>query len=202
MTLQGDVMHSGGSMTGGSVSSKSVNLFSRERELKELTEALSAGQDELERLLREMQRGQAKKDALKAGSAEALEALHQQEIAVARETERTRNAEDEAQMHDMRLSETEAAREQLMESMMQMEEQLSMAEDHSEKTEETRDEMEKQAEAYALEAAEARKQLEERAEETVRLTLEVNNLRHEMETLRRDRERLAQEREKVIRDPR
>ena len=100
----------------------------------------------------------------------------------------------------MRVGETEAAREQLMESMMQIGEQLSMADDHSEKTEETREEMEKQAEAYAREAAEARKQLEERAEETMRLTLEVNNLRHEMETLRRDRERLAQEKERVIRE--
>ena len=63
VTLKGDVMHSGGSMTGGSVSSKALNLFSRERELKELTEALSAGQEELERLLREMQQGQADKDA-------------------------------------------------------------------------------------------------------------------------------------------
>ena len=200
VTLQGDVMHSGGSMTGGSVSSKSINLFSRERELKELTEALSAGQDELERLLREMQKGQTEKDALKTRSADALEALHQQEIAVARETERTRNAEDEARMHALRLSETEAAREQLMESMMQMEEQLSMADDHSVKTEETREEMEKQAEAYSREAAEARKKLEESTEETLRLTLEVNNLRHELETLRRDRERLTQEHDKVIRD--
>ena len=200
VTLQGDVMHSGGSMTGGSVSSKALNLFSRERELKELTEALTAGQDELERLLRDMHQGQADKDALKSRSAEALEMLHQQEIAVARETERTRNAEDELRMHSLRLSETEAAREQLMESMMQVEEQLSLADDHTEKTEATREEMEKQAEAYSAEAAEARKQLEEHSEETMRLTLEVNHLRYELETLQRDRERLAAEKEKIIRD--
>ena len=200
VTLQGDVMHSGGSMTGGSVSSKALNLFSRERELKELTEALVSGQDELERLLKEMQQGQADKDALKSRSAEALEALHQQEIAVARETERTRNAEDEKQMHSLRLSETEAAREQLMESMMQVGEQLSLADDHTEKTEATREEMEKKAEAYAREAAEARKQLEEQTEDAMRLTLEVNHLRYELETLQRDRERLAAEKEKLVRD--
>ncbi len=200
VTLKGDVMHSGGSMTGGSVSSKALNLFSRERELKELTEALSAGQEELERLLREMQQGQADKDAMKSRSAEALEALHQQEIAMARETERTRNAEDELQMHSLRLSETEAAREQLMESMMQMEEQLSLADDHTEKTEANREEMEKQAETYSREAAEARKLLEERTENTMRLTLEVNHLRYELETLKRDRERLAEEKERIARD--
>ena len=200
VTLQGDVMHSGGSMTGGSVSSRAINLFSRERELKELTDALSAGQDELERLLKEMQDGQAEKDALKTRSADALEALHQQEIAVARETEHTRNAEDELRIHMMRLHETEAAREQLMESMIQVKEQLSLADDHSEKTEATRDEMEKQAEQLAAEAAEARRKLEERAAETMRLTLAAADLRHELETLRRDRERLIQEKEKTAKE--
>ena len=200
VTLQGDVMHSGGSMTGGSISSRTVNLFSRERELKELTEMLSAGQDELERLLRKMQDGQNNKDALKARSSDALEALHQQEIAVARENERVGNAEDELRMHQLRLSETEAAREQLMESMMQVEEQLSLADDHTEKTEETREEMEKQAEALSREAAEARKRAETCGEETLRLTLEVNNLRHELDTLRRDRDRLAEEKNRLLRD--
>jgi len=200
VTLQGDVMHSGGSMTGGSVSSRSVNLFSRERELKELTEALGKGQDELERLLKQMRDGQAEKDSLKTRSAEALEALHQQEIAVARETERVQNAENDRQMHSMRLSETEAAREQLMESMMQIREQLSMANDHTEKTEETREEMERQTLTLQQAAAEARKTAEERAEETLRLTLAVNDLQHELENLQRDKARLEQEKERTLRE--
>ena len=200
VTLQGDVMHSGGSMTGGSVSSRSVNLFSRERELKELTEALRAGQEELERLLKRMRDGQAEKDRLKERSAGALEELHQQEIAVARETERLQNAEEDRRMHMLRRSETEAAREQLMESMMQIREQLSIAADHTEKTEETREEMEKKGAELQQAAAEARKAAEERAEETLRLTLAVNDLRHELEMLQRDRDRLKQEQERTARE--
>ena len=200
VTLQGDVMHSGGSMTGGSVSSRSINLFSRERELKELTAALSAGQDELERLLKAMQEGQAEKNRLKEDSAKALEELHQQEIAVARETERLQSAGEEQRTHLMRVSETEAAREQLMESMMQIREQLSMADDRTEKTEETRGEMEKEAAQLQQAAAEARQAAEERAAETVRLTLEVNDLQHELEILQRDKERLEQERERMNRE--
>ena len=142
VTLKGDVMHSGGSMTGGSVSSRSVNLFTRERELKELTKKLEDGQQELENLLKQMQDGQKRKDELKESSADALERLHQQEIAVARETERVQNAEDEQRTHAMRLSESEAAREQLMESMMQIREQLSMATDSTEQTDKDREEME------------------------------------------------------------
>ncbi len=196
VTLQGDVMHSGGSMTGGSVS-RSVNLFSRERQLKELTAALSAGQDELERLLKCMQDGQAAKDSLKARSAEALEELHQQEISVARETERLQNAEEEKRMHMLRVTETEAAREQLMESMMQIREQLSMADDQTEKSEETREEMEKEAAALQKAAAEARQDAEDKAAETLRLTLAVNDLQHELEILLRDKARLEEERKRI-----
>ena len=197
VTLKGDVMHSGGSMTGGSVSSNNVNLFTRERELKELTGKLSAGQDELEALLKQMQDGQKRKDELKSRSADALEELHQQEIAVARETERVQNAEAEASTHAMRLHESEAAREQLMESMMQIREQLSMAADSTEQTDKTRDEMEAQAAQLQQALTEARKKTEERAEETLRLTLETNDLRHELETLQRDRARYEQDRKRM-----
>ena len=197
VTLKGDVMHSGGSMTGGSVSSRSVNLFTRERELKELTEKLTVGQQELENLLRQMQDGQKRKDALKESSADALEQLHQQEIAVARETERVQNAEDEQRIHGMRLSESEAAREQLMESIMQIREQLSMATDSTEQTDKDREEMEQRTAGLQQALTEARRKAEQQSEETVRLTLEVNDLRHELETLQRDRARYEQDRKRM-----
>ena len=200
VTLKGDVMHSGGSMTGGSVSSRNVNLFTRERELKELTEKLSRGQDELERLLKQMQDGQQRKDELKQRSAGALEELHQQEIAVARETERVQNAETDAAAHSMRLHESEAAREQLMESMMQIKEQLSMAADSTEQTDKTREEMEARAAELQQALTEARKKTGEKAEETLRLTLEVNDLKHELETLQRDRARYEQDRKRMAAD--
>ncbi len=199
VTLQGDVIHSGGSMTGGSVS-RSVNLFSRERQLKELTEALDKGQTELERLLKCMQDGQREKDSLKEKSAGALEQLHQQEIAVARESERLQNAEEEQRTHALRVSETEAAREQLMESMNQIGEQLSMADDRTEKSEANREEMEKEAGILQQAAAKARQAAEDRSAETLRLTLAVSDLRHELENLHRDRDRLEQEKARILRD--
>jgi len=200
VTLQGDVMHSGGSMTGGSVSSRNVNLFSRERELKELTEKLTAGQEELEKLLKGMQEEQRNKDRLKGRVAEELEALHQQEIAVARETERVQNATAERDSFGARLAETEAAREQLMESMNQIEEQLSMVSGNTEKDQASREEMEKEIAGLQQILTEARQRTEEKAEETVRLTLTVSDLRHEAETLQRDRVRFEQERERMVRE--
>ena len=200
VTLQGDVMHSGGSMTGGSTSSRSVNLFSRERELKELTEKLGTGQKELEGLLGAMQEGQRNKDALKRESAGALEALHQQEIAVARETEHVQNAESERDGHAMRLSETEAAREQLMEAMNQIEEQLSMVSGDTSRQTRSKEEMEQETARLQEMLAQARKEAGEAAARTVALTLEVSGLKHEAESLQRDRDRFRQERERMERE--
>ena len=197
VTLQGDVMHSGGSMTGGSVSSRSVNLFSRERELKELTEKLASGREELEKLLRAMRDGQQAKDALKQASADALEDMHQQEIAVARETEHVQNAEADRNSHAMRLSESEAAREQLMESMNQIDEQLSMVTGDTSREERSREEMEQETTRLQGLLAEARKKAEEASARTVELTLEVNDLRHEAESMQRDRDRFRQEKERT-----
>ncbi len=197
VTLSGDVMHSGGSMTGGSVSSRSVNFFSRERELKELTEKLSAGQEELEGFLRAMQAGQQEKDRQKQESANALEALHQQEIAVAREKERVQNAQVDQNAHTMRLSESEAAREQLMESMNQIEEQLSMVSGDTSREQRSRQEMEEETVRLQAKLAESRLAAEDAERRTVELTLEVNDLHHEEETLRRDRERFRQEQERM-----
>ena len=193
VTLQGDVMHSGGSMTGGSVSSRNVNLFSRERELKELTEKLTGGQAELEKLLHSMQEGQKKKDVLKQENAEALEALHQQEIAVARETEHVQNAEADRNGFAMRLSETEAAREQLMESMNQIEEQLSMVTGDTSREQQSREEMEKETARLQEQLAEARKRAEAASGTVVSLTLELSDLRHEAESLQRDQDRFRRE---------
>ena len=200
VTLQGDVMHSGGSMTGGSTSSRSVNLFSRERELKELTEKLKTGQTELESLLKAMQAGQREKDELKKASADALEALHQQEIAVARENEHVQNAETERDGHAMRLSESEAAREQLMEAMNQIEEQLSMVSGDTTREEQSREEMDRETARLQESLAEIRRQAEEASGHVVELTLEVNDLRHEAESLQRDRERFRQEQERAARE--
>ena len=108
---------------------------------------------------------------------------------MARETERLQNARDEAETHAMRLRESEAAREQLMESMIQIRDQLSMANDSTEKTDRTREEMEARAAELQKILTEARNITAERAEETLRLTLEVNDLKHELDTLQRDRDR-------------
>ena len=124
VTLEGDVMHSGGSMTGGSSASKGVGLLGRERELKELTERLRTGKSRLDDFRQRLAEGQAEKNALKQACAEALGALHQQEIAVARETARLESARGDWQAHHDRVEQTAQAQVQLKESMEQIDLQL------------------------------------------------------------------------------
>ena len=84
--------------------------------------------------------------------------------------------------------------------MEQIREQLSLATDSTEQTDRTREEMEKKTGELQQRLTEARRTAEQKAEETLRITLEVNDLRHELETLQRDRTRYEQDRQRMIRD--
>ncbi|WLD95123.1 chromosome segregation protein SMC [Alkalihalobacillus sp. AL-G] len=62
VTLQGDVVNPGGSMTGGSVKQKNTSLLSRQRELESLTEKLIEMEEQTNRLEKEVREG---KESLK-----------------------------------------------------------------------------------------------------------------------------------------
>ena len=78
VTLEGDVMHSGGSMTGGSAASRMTSLLSRDREIKEHRESIRALTDRIGRIEQEIEsernRKTADSEALN-GQTKALEAL-------------------------------------------------------------------------------------------------------------------------------
>ena len=124
VTLQGDVMHSGGSMTGGSVSARSTSILSRQREidehraacetLKKRGEALEA---RVESLKEDLHRAQ---EAVSA----ARERAHEQDIAVAREQERLQRARDAVSAARERGEKAALEREQLASSIAGIDEEL------------------------------------------------------------------------------
>ena len=79
VTLEGDVMHSGGSMTGGSIQQKAQNLLGREREMKELAAQL----EEVSARAQAAQEQVAQMESRRAGEKERRERaqyeLHQQD---------------------------------------------------------------------------------------------------------------------------
>ena len=193
VTLEGDVMHSGGSMTGGSTQSRAVNLLGRERELKELTESLATGKNRLERMRQQLNEAQAKKEKLRAEGETALSELHQQEIAVARENERAENAAAELAAHRARMAQTDEAQVQLRESIAQIDAQLTDIAQQSGAVETDQAAMEAKTAQLQEALASARDGAAKAADSLMARTLQLSDLRHELDSLHRDRARFEED---------
>lgn len=200
VTLEGDVMHSGGSMTGGSSASKGVGLLGRERELKELTERLRTGKTQLDDFRRRLAEGQAAKNTLKQACAEALEMLHQQEIAVARETARLESARGDWQAHHDRVEQTAQAQVQLKESMEQIDLQLRDISQMSGDAQMDQTAMEERTAALQAALQTARQAAAEAGDLVMTRTLQLSELRHQLEVMRHDRGRYEQDRGQLDRE--
>ena len=200
VTLEGDVMHSGGSMTGGSTKAQVTNLFGRERELKELTAQLQSGRQQLEMLRGEYTAAQQHRDACRNAVQSALESLHQQEIAVAREHEHCDRAQAALDAHRMRMEATEEAAAQLLEAMADIDSQLNEIAQTSGDEETDRAGMEERRVALQQLLTEARQASASAAEHVVVRTLQLNDLQHEQTRLIRDRDRFQQDMDQAARD--
>ena len=200
VTLEGDVMHSGGSMTGGSIKAQVTNLFGREREMKELEQTLRDGKGKLEKLRSDYTAAQQKRDAARTAVQDALEELHQQEIAVAREHEHEERARHALEAFRARIEATDEAAAQLLEAMADIDQQLSDIEQTSGSEETDRAEMEERRVALQQALAEARKASAEAQEHVVVRTLQLNDLQHEQTRMNRDRDRFQQDKEQAAID--
>ena len=200
VTLEGDVMHSGGSMTGGSSASKGAGFLGRERELKELTESLKSGKIRLDAFRQQLAEGQAAKNSLKQQCGEALNQLHQQEIAVARETARRESAESDLFAHRDRMEQTELAQIQLTESMEQIDAQLTEISQMSGDAQMDQSAMEEKTAALQTALYDARSRAAEANDRVMTRTLQLSDLRHQLDVMQRDHERYQMDRNQLIRE--
>ena len=199
VTLEGDVMHSGGSMTGGSAQSKMVNLLSREREVKELADTLRTGKEKLDAMKARLQTEQERKNALKLTVNDAINALHQQEIAVARENERTGSAWSELTSHQDLMEQSEQATVQLREAMEDIDRQLASIEEAGDTVQLDQDAMEERTAQLQKELTAAREQAVAASELVMTRSLQLSDLRHSLDVMRRDSTRYDQDREQLLR---
>lgn len=200
VTLEGDVMHSGGSMTGGSSQSRMVNLFGRERELKELTASLQKGKADFERMKQSLFDGQTRKNNLKQAVSEATNALHQQEIAVARENERVQSAKAELTSHQSRMAQSEQASVQLTEAIADLDRQLAGISAQSGDGQFDQAAMDAETARLQELLAQARRASAEAADRVMERTLALSDLRHALDSLSRDHTRFEQDRTQLLRD--
>ena len=200
VTLEGDVMHSGGSMTGGSAQSKVSNLLSRERELKELTEQLKAGKADFEAMKQKLQEGQQKKAQLRLAVSDALNDLHQQEIAVTREQARHESAAADLAAHRDRMEQTREAASQLTEAIADIDAQLSAIEGDFGGVEMDPGAMEAETARLQKLLADARAASAKASDDLMVRTLQLSELRHGLATLQRDMAHYISDRAQIARD--
>ena len=200
VTLEGDVMHSGGSMTGGSAQSKVSNLLSRERELKELTEALKKGRADLEEMKKRLAENQQKKADMRQAIADALNDVHQQEIAVTREQARLESACADLEAHRDRMEQTAQAAVQLREAIQDIDAQLSSIDDQSTDVQLDQTAMEKRTAELQQALAAARNASQEASDRLMSRTLQLSELRHGLDNLRRDQSHFESDRSQILRE--
>ena len=193
VTLDGQVMHSGGSMTGGSMRGKTSNFLSREREIKELTARLQQDEKTLESLRADMNSMQERQSEARRLRDEAVEAMHQQEIAVAREQERVFNASTELQAHEQRLMKTRTAINQLTDSIEEIKQDLLHLSQGTQSATVDREELDRRTEELQLAMRHAREAADDLRERVTQEKLRYAELEHSIETLRRDKARWAEE---------
>lgn len=198
VTLDGQVMHAGGSMTGGSMRGKTTNFLSREREIKELTAKLQSDEKTLETLKNEAEELKNRQSEAKRLRAEGIEAMHQQEIAVAREQEHVFNASSELEAHDQRLQKTRGAILQLTGSIAEIRADLVALTQGTQEAAVDREAMDKRTEELQAALRASREKADDLRERVTQEKLRYAEMEHGLETLRRDRARWSEERERLL----
>ena len=186
-------MHSGGSMTGGSIQQKAQNLLGREREMQELKESFR----QLNQRAEEAQADITRMEEQRAGEKERRESaqydLHQQEIAVVRDTERLKAAQADQDAHNARMESYQAAIAQLDESLEQIARELQRIEQESTQETESTDELNARTETLSASLNTARRQREAAQEALTDAMLTLQNAQHDVERMQRDRSRLTED---------
>lgn len=200
VTLEGDVMHSGGSMTGGSAQSKVSNLLSRERELKELTAKLQTGRAELDRCRQELAQRQQTAQEKRQKVSDAVNALHQQEIAVAREQARRESTSADLNAHLQRMQETEQARVQLHQSLEDIRQQLENIEHQRTGAQGDQSAMEQKTIEMQNALIKARAEASAENDRLMVRTLQLSDLRHGLSDLERDEAHAQQDQAQILRE--
>ncbi|MBN1777607.1 MAG: chromosome segregation protein SMC [Clostridiales bacterium] len=200
VTLQGDVLHAGGSMTGGSASQRAQNLLGRDRIIRELQKELEQKSAALESAMAAIGELERKQEETLRQTEAARYAVQQQEIAVVRDTERQASAKAELTQHLTRLEAVSDAIGQLDEDIGELQADLKRISEQS--SDDAPDEAAMAQKTTALSAAlnTARRERERTQEALTEAMLSLQQAEHQCDRIRRDGTRLDAERQACLKD--
>ena len=190
VTLDGDVMHSGGSMTGGSVQSRMTSLLSREREITESAENMKKLTEKLSQAQNQLKKGEEERAALKKERAQLFDDVHQQEIAVTRAEDHLARAREELNGHTGRAARVNEARAQLAEQKAEILSQLDALGQRRETTEDEGEALRKKAQALQTSLSEKRAALNAQRQEAGDARVALATAKRGFEALKQDLSRL------------
>ena len=197
VTLDGDVMHSGGSMTGGSANSRMTSLLSRDREIKEHEQKLSQLQAEQGACAREIRETEEKQAALRERREELFSDLNQYRIDVSIAEERQRMLSGKMQEQEREEQECSTLLSQIADFIRQINAQLAGVHMSQEDDAQSTEEMNEQTARLTDELYECRQALERLREEGQTLRIDLATSQKELDALGREAQRLAQEERRV-----
>ena len=193
VTLEGDVMHSGGSMTGGSSASRMTSLLSREREIKEHEAQLARLEAQIADYNARLQKGEAVRAAIKQRRAQAFEDLHQAQIDVSIASERVRTLTGQRENHAQQEQRCDTLRRQIEENLRQIDSQLAGARSSQEGEEKSSDEMNRRTGELSDALYALRDELDEKREETQALRVRLAARERDVNALQQDGMRMRRE---------
>ena len=197
VTLEGDVMHSGGSMTGGSSASRMTSLLSREREIKEHEALLEKIEQQIKDYELRLEKGEAFRQGIKQRRAQAFEDLHQAQIDVSIASERVRTLSAQRESHAQQEQRCDLLCAQIAENLSQIDSQLAGARSTQAGEERTSDEMNRRTGELSDILYEKREALDALREEAqhVRVTLAAKE--RDLTALTADGARMHREQEEI-----
>jgi len=197
VTLDGDVMHSGGSMTGGSASSRMTSLLSREREIKEHEALLEKLDGQIREFESRLEKGEAFRQAIKQRRAKAFEELHQAQIDVSIASERVRTITVQREGHAQQEQRCDLLRAQIAENLAQIDSQLAGARSTQAGEERTSDEMNRRTGELSDILYDKREALDALREATQDIRLSLTAKERDLTALTADGLRMRRELEEI-----
>lgn len=197
VTLEGDVMHSGGSMTGGSSASRMTSLLSREREIKEHEALLEKLDQQIGEYEARLEKGEAFRQGVKQRRAQAFEELHQAQIDVSIASERVRTLSAQREGHAQQEQRCDLLCAQIEENLAQIDSQLDGARSTQAGEERTSDEMNRRTGELSEALYEKREALDALREEAQQVRVTLAAKERDLTALTADGTRMRREQEEI-----
>ena len=194
VTLEGDVMHAGGSMTGGSAASRMTSLLSRDREIREHKESLRTLDARTEEIQRQIEASRQKK--IRDGEALSLENRTLEELRIDESVVKERIAQLRRQMEEEngRIAKNQELLSQIRDMLLDVDQQFErlQAEQHSDPVSD--EALQRQGEELSGALLKQRAELEEGQNRLHELELQKVTAQKDAEGVRQKLERLKEER--------